>query len=490
MTFADWQTLAPAAAARLVHERVAALPAAQQRAALAWLAPEPRLAAELSGMGVPPMGSSGTGVPPVGSPRGMGVPPMSVSDATSPLRGVPFAAKDLFDAAGLPTYAGSTFLPEVRQGHLPAGSASGVGLNVSSSSSRDTTPVSPADGAFIAALRAAGATLAAKAHMHEFAYGITGENPHYGDCEIPGHPGRTTGGSSSGSALLVKAGVVPLALGTDTGGSIRVPSAFCGLYGFRMTPRHPWIADGYPLSESLDTPGWFTSNVSDMRATLDALVPERGMGVPPMLSGSAPSTSSSNFNSGRGEPRGAWLTLPGLDPAVETAFLAAASRLAEPLAASTAADLRALFAPAAELYAILGGAETWRIHAPFYDRYRDRYDPNVRARIDRARTLTAAEIDRAQANRDAITAAWASLFSEYDYIVLPASPCPAITKAECTFEMRGRILGLTVPASMGSLPVLALPVLLPDTGGLTTALQIVVPTIHSPALRHALSLHG
>ena len=231
MTFADWQSLSPEAAARLVHQRVAALPTAQQRAALAWLAPEARLAAELR---------SGTGVPPVGSPR-------------LPLAGLPFAAKDLFDAAGLPTFAGSNFLPEVRECHV--------------ASPDFPARVSPADGAFIRDVRSAGAALAAKAHMHEFAYGITGENPHYGDCEVPGHPGRTTGGSSSGSALLVKAGVAPFALGTDTGGSIRVPSAFCGLYGFRLTPRHPWIADGYPLAESLDTPGFFTANAADPTAS-------------------------------------------------------------------------------------------------------------------------------------------------------------------------------------------------------------------------------
>ena len=428
MPFAAWQSLAPHAAARLVHERVAALPPAQQRAALAWLAPEDRLAAELAG-------TSST----------------SSSNLNSPLRGVPFAAKDLFDAAGLPTFAGSAFLPEVR-------------------------PDPAADGAFIRDVRAAGAALAAKAHMHEFAYGITGENPHYGDCELPGHPGRTTGGSSSGSALLVKAGVVPFALGTDTGGSIRVPSAFCGLYGFRLTPHHPWIADGFPLAESFDTPGFFTGNSADLRTLLDALVPE--------------SASGSALPAPRSSLRGAYLALPGLDPVVERAFLAAAPRLAEPLPASTAAELLPLFAPAAELYAVLGGAETRVIHAPFYARYRDRYDPNVRARIDRALTLTDTEIARAQANRDAITAAWASLFREYDYVVLPGSPRPAITKAECTVEMRSRILGLTVPASMASLPVLALPVPLPDTGGLTTALQIVVPTIHSPAIRHALALHG
>lgn len=421
MTFTDWQNLGPAAAARLVHERVAALAAGQQRAALAWLAPEDRLAAELES-----------------------------APTVSPLSGVPFAAKDLFDAAGLPTFAGSTFLPEVR--HAPTG-------------------VAPADGSFIAATRAAGAALAAKAHMHEFAYGITGENPHYGDCEIPGHPGRTTGGSSSGSALLVRAGVVPFALGTDTGGSIRVPAAFCGLYGFRMTPSHPWIADGYPLAESLDTPGFFTRNAADLRSVLDALIPEN---------------ASSPLPAPNSKLKGAYLVLPGLEANVEKAFLAAAARLAPALPSGIAAELLPLFAPAAELYAILGGAETWQIHAPFYDRYRDRYDPNVRARIDRARTITAVDITRAQANRDAITAAWAVLFRDYDFIVLPSSPCAAVTKAECTLEMRSRILGLTVPASMGSLPVLALPVPLPDTGGLTTGLQIVVPSIHSPAIRAVL----
>jgi amidase/aspartyl-tRNA(Asn)/glutamyl-tRNA(Gln) amidotransferase subunit A len=437
MTFADWQSLSPAASARLVHQRVAALPPAQQRAALAWLAPEPRLAAELAAS----TSSS----------------PSNSGPAAAPLRGLPFAAKDLFDAAGLPTFAGSNFLPEVRH-------AASAGL-------------APSDGAFIREVRAAGAALAAKAHMHEFAYGITGENPHYGDCEVPGHPGRSTGGSSSGSALLVKAGVVPFALGTDTGGSIRVPAAFCGLYGLRLTPRHPWISDGVLLAESLDTPGFFTANAPDLRSLLDSLLP-------------LPSTSSSPANGAPRAPRGARLSLPGLDPAVERAFTAAAARLADPLPSSIADDLRALFAPAAELYALLGGAETWRLHAPFYERFRDRYDPNVRARIDRARTLAAADLARAQENRDAITVAWASLFREYDYLVLPSSPCPAIRKEECTVEMRSRILSLTVPASMGGLPVLALPVPLPDSGGLTTGLQIVVPDLHSPALRHALALHG
>jgi amidase/aspartyl-tRNA(Asn)/glutamyl-tRNA(Gln) amidotransferase subunit A len=418
MTFADWKALSPTAAARLVHQRVASMPAAQQRAALATLTPEHALAGSLAS-----------------------APP------TAPLSGLPFAAKDLFDAAGLPTFAGSSFLPEVR------------------------TRVAAADGTFVANLRSAGAALAAKTHMHEFAYGLTGENAHYGDCEHPRFPGRTTGGSSSGSAALVAAGVVPLALASDTGGSIRLPAAFCGLYGFRLTPHHRWIADAVMLAPSFDTPGFFTANASDLRTTLDALVPALN-----------PASSPS--------PRGAYFTLPGLDAEVATAFTAAASRLAEPLAPALVAELTALFAPAAELYAIIGGHETWAIHAPWFDRYRDRYDPGVRARLDRARTINAGQLEPAKVHRAKIRLAWASLFRDYDYIVLPSSPCPALPKADCTLANRNRILSLTAPASMADLPVLALPVELPGTGGLTTGLQVIAPAVSSPAFHHALRLHG
>ena len=174
MTFADWKQLTPGAAARRVHAMVAALPPAQQRAAVATLLPEPELAKKIE---MAPPG---------------------------PLAGLPFFLKDLWDVSGLPTFAGSTFLPEVRT--APAG-----------------------DALLVRELGAAGAVLAGKTHLHEFAFGITGENPHYGDCENPRFLGRTSGGSSSGSAVMVAAGAAPCASGTDTGGSIRVPAGCCGL---------------------------------------------------------------------------------------------------------------------------------------------------------------------------------------------------------------------------------------------------------------------
>jgi aspartyl-tRNA(Asn)/glutamyl-tRNA(Gln) amidotransferase subunit A len=218
MTFRDWQELSPEKAAREVHARVRTLPKAQQRAAIALLAPKDELIARFK----------------------------SASRGT-PLGGVPFFAKDLFDFAGTPTLAGSTFLSEVR-------------------------PTPENDGAFARTLHAAGAVFVGKTHLHEFAYGVTGENPHYGDVEHPRFAGHTTGGSSSGSAAVVAADIVPFALGTDTGGSVRVPAAFCGVYGFRLTPRDAFIRDAVSLAETFDTAGWFTGTSEDMRASLGTLV--------------------------------------------------------------------------------------------------------------------------------------------------------------------------------------------------------------------------
>ncbi len=412
MTLRDWQALSPASAAAEIHRRArTVLSPAQQRAVLAWLCPEPELAARFAA-----------------AARG------------GPLGGVPFFAKDLFDFPGTPTFAGSTFLPEVRR-----------------------TP--PAGGAFALALAAAGAVFAGKTHLHEFAYGITGENPHYGDVDRPGFPGRTTGGSSSGSAAAVAAGLVPFALGSDTGGSVRVPAAFCGLFGLRLTPHEPWIADAFPLSPTCDTAGWFTRTTADLRSTIAALLP------PPRPAGPA-------------APRGLYLPLPGLDGDVALACREAAARFA-PLADSVAAEtLERAFAPTLEAYHTIVAREAWAVHAAWAERFRDRYDPVVWPRLQRAHTLAPEHHRAADATLLAVRAAWRAYFGSYDFLLLPASPCGAPTKPECTPELRSRLITLTAPASLGGQPVLTVPVPLPS--GLTTGLQLVVPDLTSPALAWAL----
>ena len=411
VNFADWQQLSPAEAAREVRRRAATLlPPAQQRAALALVVPEETLAAAFA------------------AARGTG----------APLADVPYFAKDLFDAAGLPTFAGSTFLPEVR-------------------------PTPPRGGAFVRALGDAGAVLAGKTHLHEFAYGITGENPHYGDCAHPRFPGRTTGGSSSGSAAAVAAGLVPLALGSDTGGSVRVPAAWCGLFGFRLAPHDAWISDAFPLAPSFDTAGWFTANAPDMRLAISALTGLRSLQ--------------------RGL-RGCYLEMPGLDPAVALACRQAAERLAPPAEPAVRDDLLHGFGPALDAYHTIVALEAWAAHQTWAERYRARYDPVVWQRLTRVHSLTPAQIDAAHFGLTTVRLLWTKFFLTYDFLVLPATPCPALTKAECNLENRTRVLTLTAPVSVGGLPVLTVPVALPS--GLSTGLQIVVNHPQSPVVNWVL----
>ncbi|MBM3852036.1 MAG: amidase [Verrucomicrobia bacterium] len=412
MTFRDWQQLSPDHAAAEVCARLGKnLPPAQRRAVIAWLCPPDELARRFTA-----------------APR------------AAPLGGVPFFAKDLFDFVGTPTLAGSTFLPEVR-------------------------PVT-ADGAIARALHATGAVFAGKTHVHEFAYGITGENPHYGDCEHPRFPGRTTGGSSSGSAAAVAAGLVPFALGTDTGGSVRVPAAWCGLFGFRLTPRDALIADAVALAPTFDTAGWFTANAADLLAATTAIL--------------------GPFDSAPDRPlRGASLELPGLDSEVAAAFRSAAARLAPPAAPEVAAALRQGFAPALDAYHTIVAREAWEVHRGWAERYRERYDPVVWQRLNRVHALTSAQLASAESTLAGVRATWTAFFRDFDFLVLPATPTPAPTKAECTLELRSRVLALTAPASLGGRPVLTVPVPLPS--GLTTGLQIVVRESRSPVVPWALS---
>lgn len=365
----------------------------------------------------------------------------------SPLAGVPFAVKDLFDVAGWPTRAGSRFLQEER-------------------------PVPSKDSALVAALRGAGAVPAGKTHLHEFAFGITGENPHYGNCEHPAFSDRTTGGSSSGSAAAVAAGVVPFALGTDTGGSVRVPAAFCGLYGMRLSPEHPWIRDAFPLSPTCDTPGWFTRDAADMRILHSVLI-------------------GGTRNTPR-PPRGCYLAHGELDADTADACRAAAERLGAARDADTEARLRDTFTDALESYLVITGSEAAEIHAPWLERRRQDYSPIVRERLERGRTRTIDERLRAEVRRRFIGDTLMAYFLTYDYLLLPAVPCPALTHAQCDPAHRTRLLELNAPASLAGLPVLTIPVALRD--GLTAGLQCLVPEAGSPAidwiLRHEATTCG
>ncbi len=405
MTFRDWQQLSPAGAARELHQRVRTrLTADQQRAVLAALGAESGLAEHFS-----------------------------TALGGTPLSGVPYFLKDLFPVAGQPMFAGSTFLPEVR-------------------------PAATQDSALVQKLSATGAVFAGRTHLQEFAYGITGENPHYGDCAHPRFPGHLTGGSSSGSAAVVAAGIVPLAIGTDTGGSVRLPAAFCGLFGFRLTPRDPFIADAFPLAPSYDTAGWFTATAGDMATAINCLI------------GSTPAPR---------EPRGCYVELPGLDAEVALACGQAADHFAVRETATSTA-VRAALRDSVDTYNTVVADEAWAVHRPWAERFKDRYDPAVWQRLNRVHSTTEKQRESARQSTDAIRRMWSDCFRDFDFVVLPASPFAALTKAGCTPENRLRILALTAPASIGGYPVLTIPVALPS--GLSTGLQVVVRSPDSPVI--------
>lgn len=406
-SFSFWRDLAqrdPRAAARTVLQRIAALDAAARRAIFAHVPDEAALAGAFE---------------------------ISLRHGGA-LAGIPYVVKDLFALAGHRVGAGSTFLSTLRE---PAG----------------------VDAPLVVRLRHHGAVFAGITHLHEFAYGITGENPHFGDCPNPRLPGRVTGGSSSGSVAAVAGGIVPLGIGTDTGGSIRLPAAFCGVWGHRGQPRDEFIQHCFPLAPSFDTAGWFTHNRHDLVTITRALYGEAPFAPTRKTLAYVPS-----------------LLLPSdMDPAFARHIDAAARDLAEPLPDDLLRGFLEATAQAGPAFTIIQGVEAAAIHATWMDSHRAHYDPVVWSRLDRGRRRTEAELTGAQEVRARIRAAFAGIFERFSGLVMPASPFPALTKPECTEDSRRRILQLTAPASHAALPALVVPVGLPD--GASGGLQVITP---------------
>ncbi len=391
--------------AREFHRRLQALSPALQSAALAWTASEDELTAALE---------------------------RAAPDA--PLRGITYLLKDLFDVVGLPTRAGSPFLADVR-------------------------PVT-ADATLVRRLRERGAALAGKTHLVEFAAGLTGENRTFGDCPHPIFPDRLSGGSSSGSAALVAAGLAPLAIGTDTGGSVRVPAAFCGIFGYRGSPRDEWISDAFPLSAICDTAGWFTAHAADMRTTLAALL------------GPVAATTRAR--------RGVFLSASDLVPTapVNAACRSAAARIAAPADAATRDALVHAWRDAIEAYSTVVLHEAHHIHREWLGPQRASYDPSIWQRFTDGGRADPAKLAAAHATFAQVRESFAQFFRTHDFLVLPCAPVPALTKAQCTLETRRAILSFTAPASLGGIPCLTVPVALEDN--LTAGLQILAPDANSP----------
>ncbi len=326
----------------------------------------------------------------------------------SPLAGLPVSIKDLFDVAGECTLAGSTAL--------------------------DDTPPAPHDAPIVARLRAAGAVLIGRTNMTEFAFSGVGINPHYG---TPGNPydrRRIPGGSSSGAAVSVADGAAIVAIGTDTGGSVRIPAALCGLVGLKPTQRRITRAGATPLSATLDSVGPLANSVACC-AVADAVMAGEEPTAPPPVPVEALRLAVPQS-----------VVLDDLAPEVATAFAEACTRLSR-------AGARIVDLPLAELgeYRAInakGGfapIEAYAWHRPLLERRGNEYDPRVRSRIERSGGMTAVEyIDLCAARADLI-ARVAACTVGFDALLMPtvaiaAPPIAAFARDEDYFRLNALIL--------------------------------------------------
>ena len=352
-----------------------------------------------------------------------------------PLAGVPYAAKNLYAIAGLSTRAGS---------------------KISASD-----PPADNDALLITRMRSAGAVLLGALNMGEYAYDFTGENAHYGPSRNPLDTARMTGGSSGGSAAAVAAGVVPVSLGSDTNGSIRVPAAFCGLYGLKPTYGRLPRTGTFPFCDSLDHLGPFARSVVDLALAYDAL--QGHDASDPVCAPRAVEPTAPEIAKGH----------EGLRIAVATGYfrndaepgaLAALERAAKALGAVDEVDVpRAAEARAAAF--LITNAEGSALHLERLRRRPADFDPDTRDRFIAGALLPASWYVAAQRFRRMFETTMADLFRRYDVILAPSTPVSAPLLGQKTLSIGGKEvplrahLGLyTQPISFVGLPVAAVPV--------------------------------
>jgi AtzE family amidohydrolase len=380
-----------------------------------------------------------------------------------PLAGVPFAVKNLFDVRGLPTRAGSKINREL--------------------------PPSPHDSPLIERLESAGAVLVGALNMGEYAYDFTGENVHDGNAHNPHDTTRMTGGSSSGSGGSVAGGLVPLSLGSDTNGSIRVPSSFCGLFGLKPTYGRLSRARSYPFVSSFDHLGPLARTPRDLALAYDAMQgpdPEDPVCADRKIEPALPALTKG---------------LRGLRIAVAGGYFkkglfpeacAALDRVAAALRANRTIEIPEAQRARAAAY-VITASEGASLHLARLRTRATDYDPAVRDRLIAGAMIPAALVNRAQKFRRWYRGEVLKLFDDVDAILAPATPCVAPAIGQKTFVLDGVELPVrpnigiyTQPISFIGLPVVAVPVPLEP---LPIGVQIITaPWREDIALRIAYAL--
>jgi len=376
-----------------------------------------------------------------------------------PLAGVPFAVKNLIDIEGLPTRAGSK-------------------INLDG-------PKARRDGALVRKLEAAGAVLLGALNMGEYAYDFTGENAHYGPSRNPRDPTRMTGGSSGGSGAAVASGEVPLALGSDTNGSIRMPASLCGLFGLKPTYGRLSRAGSFPFVDSLDHLGPLARSTEDLALAFDAM---QGWDPDDLVCTDRPV-----------EP-----TLPSLQDGIaglkiavagdyfarggEPECFEAVATVAKALGASRTVVLPEAAIARAAAY-VITAIEGGQLHLPRLRARPQDFDPDTRERLMAGALLPGSWYVKAQRFRRRYRAEVAKLFNEVDIVLAPAAPCTAPRLGQVLMKLAGvempvrANLGIfTQPISFIGLPVVAAP--FARAGALPIGVQVIArPYNEQAALR-------
>jgi Asp-tRNA(Asn)/Glu-tRNA(Gln) amidotransferase A subunit family amidase len=331
------------------------------------------------------------------------------------LYGIPISIKDCFNVAGSVTSCGSRFYAQ-------------------------NNPIAEKNSWVAQRLLDAGAILTGKTHLHQLAYGITGENADYGDCVQPRDATLLTGGSSSGAAASVQEGSALAAIGTDTGGSIRVPAALCGLVGYRSSlgisrGEQRWTG-AYHLAPTFDTIGVLFRDLRDAPALADAI-----FDITPI-----PARTAVHIGYVDDE------FLHDCEPEVLNSYAAWKQQLALHGATLSPFDT-AFWSDSLEIYSSIQASEAAAIHRGLYQHF----EPAIAERLAWGASITPSQLDTFRQRLENFRAQMSALFQHFDLLIAPCAPVSKLVAGHDHSQSRKAILRYTTPASLAGLPALTLP---------------------------------